>query len=101
MVQSEVSDKFWDFGKLREFRKSFGVSELVSGFGTSFDSYIETPNFRKSTMRLTVFTSDAVGTVPINWPGYNELRLRLRQKPYESHDAVNGVNAVTFYCGQC
>ena len=30
LVQSEVSDKFRDFGKFQEFRKSFGVSELVS-----------------------------------------------------------------------
>ena len=42
----------------------------------------------------SIETRDAVGTVPINWPGYNKLRLRLRQKPYESHDAVNSVRSM-------
>ena len=46
-----------------------------------------------------VWTSDAVETVPMNWPGYSKLRLRLRKKPYQSRDAVNGVNAVTAVTG--
>ena len=44
---------------------------------------------------LRVLSSDVVGTVPMSWPGYSKLRLRLRQKPYESRDVVNGINAVT------
>ena len=53
------------------------------------------PNLRVVLMTsqppFIIETSDAVGTVPINWPEYNELRFYGRNR-------MNPI--ITFYCGQ-